>query len=190
MIEFINQLDTDIFLILNGLHASWLDPLMVFISGKLSWIPFYLILLYFIIRHYRWQTLVILLFIAALISLSDQLSVRAFKYVFERPRPCHEADLQALIHLAAGKCGGAYGFVSSHAANSFALAGFVWFLLKPVYPKIGFVLFPWAAIVSYSRIYLGVHYPGDILAGALLGGLVSVVVWKIYGLTCGARNLC
>jgi len=190
MIEFLNQLDTSLFLFLNGLHSGWLDPVMIFISGKLTWIPFYLVLLVLIIRQYRWQSLLILLFITVLISLSDQLSVRAFSFVFERPRPCHEPDLQPLIHLAKGSCGGAFGFVSSHAANSFALAGFSWFLLRPVFPKIGFVLFPWAAIVSYSRIYLGVHYPADILVGAFLGLIIAWVVWKIYGLTCGARSAC
>ncbi len=152
MIEFLNQLDTSLFLFLNSLHVDWLDPVMIFISGKFTWIPFYIVLLVLIIRQYRWQSLVILLFISVLISLSDQLSVRAFKLVFERPRPCHEPDLQALIHLAKGSCGGAFGFVSSHAANSFALAGFIWFILKPVFPKLGLYCFPglrWLLIAGY-----------------------------------------
>jgi undecaprenyl-diphosphatase len=180
MIETLNQLDTNLFLFLNGLHAAWLDPVMVFISGKLTWLPFYLVLIAFIIRQYRWQSVMVLLFVALLITLSDQLSVRAFKFVFERPRPCHEPDLQPLIHLVNGNCGGAYGFVSSHAANSFAMAGFVWFLLQSSFSKIGWVLFPWALLVGYSRIYLGVHYPGDVLVGALLGLVVAWVVAQTY----------
>lgn len=190
MLDWLNQIDTSLFLFLNGLHADWFDPVMIFFSGKLTWIPFYLVLLYLIIRQYKWQSLILLLFIAALISLSDQLSVRAFKFVFERPRPCHEPDLQPLIYLALGRCGGAFGFVSSHAANSFAMAGFVWFLLRGAYPYIGWVLFPWAAVVSYSRIYLGVHYPGDIMAGALLGLAISWLVWQIYRRSCGAGRAC
>jgi undecaprenyl-diphosphatase len=150
-------------------------------------VPFYLILLFLIIRKYQWQSLLILLFVAVLISLSDQLSVRAFKFVFERPRPCHDSDLQPLIHLPSGECGGAFGFVSSHAANSFALAGFVWFLLRQYYSKIGWILFLWASGVAYSRVYLGVHYPGDILGGALLGLAVSWLVWQLYRRSCGAR---
>jgi undecaprenyl-diphosphatase len=130
------------------------------------------------------------LFVAVLISLSDQLSVRAFKFVFERPRPCHDSDLQPLIHLPSGECGGAFGFVSSHAANSFALAGFVWFLLRQYYSKIGWILFLWASGVAYSRVYLGVHYPGDILGGALLGLAVSWLVWQLYRRSCGARIAC
>jgi undecaprenyl-diphosphatase len=160
---------------------------MIFFSGELTWVPFYLILLFLIIRKYQWQSLLILLFVAVLISLSDQLSVRAFKFVFERPRPCHDSDLQPLIHLPSGECGGAFGFVSSHAANSFALAGFVWFLLRQYYSKIGWILFLWASGVAYSRVYLGVHYPGDILGGALLGLAVSWLVWQLYRRSCGAR---
>jgi undecaprenyl-diphosphatase len=118
--------------------------------------------------------------VALLISISDQLSVRAFKYVFERPRPCHEADLQPLIHLAAGRCGGAFGFVSSHAANSFALATFIWILLRGIYRWTGYVMFGYAVLVSYSRVYLGVHYPGDILAGGLLGVLAGGLVYAVY----------
>ncbi|HOI32904.1 MAG: phosphatase PAP2 family protein [Bacteroidales bacterium] len=190
MLDWLNQFDASLFLFLNSLHAGWLDPVMIFFSGKLTWIPFYLVLLYLIIRQYRWQSLIILLFVAVLISLSDQLSVRAFKFIFERPRPCHEPDLQPLIYLASGRCGGAFGFVSSHAANSFAMAGFVWFLLRNAHPIMGWILFPWAAIVSYSRIYLGVHYPGDILAGAVLGLTVSWVVWQIYRRSCGAGRAC
>lgn len=188
MIETLNQLDTSLFLFLNGLNAAWLDPVMVFISGKFTWLPFYLVLIGLIIRQYRWQSVMVLLFVALLITLSDQLSVRAFKFVFERPRPCHEPDLQPLIHLVTGNCGGAYGFVSSHAANSFAMAGFVWFLLRSSFRHIGWVLFPWAILVGYSRIYLGVHYPGDVFVGALLGLLVAWVVAKIFGFV--SRHWC
>jgi undecaprenyl-diphosphatase len=92
--------------------------------------------------------------------------------------------------LPSGECGGAFGFVSSHAANSFALAGFVWFLLRQYYSKIGWILFLWASGVAYSRVYLGVHYPGDILGGALLGLAVSWLVWQLYRRSCGARNAC
>jgi len=153
---------------------------MIFASAKLSWLPLYIMLLYLIIKQFKWQSILILILVALLISISDQLSVRAFKYVFERPRPCHEADLQPLIHLAAGRCGGAFGFVSSHAANSFALATFIWILLRGIYRWTGYVMFGYAVLVSYSRVYLGVHYPGDILAGGLLGVLAGGLVYAVY----------
>ncbi len=188
MFEFLNDIDTSLFLYLNGLNHPWVDPIMVFITGKFSWIPLYAALLAVFIWKYKWQTVMILLVIAILIALSDQLSVKAFKFVFERPRPCHEPDLMPYIHLPAGKCGGAYGFVSSHAANSFALAGFVYLLFRSWFRSVGYFTFGWATLVSYSRIYVGVHYPGDIVAGALLGLIVALVVYFVFRLA--DQNLC
>lgn len=182
MMAYLNQLDTQLFLFLNSLHLPFLDPVMILISGKLTWIPLYLFLLVLIIRYFKWQSVMILLFVALLITVSDQVSVKIFKYVFERPRPCHEPDLQALIHLPTGNCGGAYGFISSHAANSFALAGFLFLLLRRRASWIGVILFTYAFLVSYSRIYIGVHYPGDVITGSLVGIIISAVVWYFYGL--------
>lgn len=180
MIEFLLQMDKELFLFLNSLHTPVLDPIMVFISGKLSWIPLYILLLYVIIKTFKWESVRLLLFIGLLISASDQISVQAFKLVFLRLRPCHEPDLIPFIHLASGKCGGNFGFVSSHAANSFALAGFLYFLFKPTHSYIGWGMLVWAAVVSYSRIYLGVHYPADIFFGAVLGLIIAWLVWKLY----------
>ena len=180
MVEWLLQLDRTLFLFLNGIHHPFVDPVMIFISGKFTWLPFYAVLIFIIIKKFQWEAIRILLFVAILISLSDQISVQAFKLVFQRLRPCHETDLQPLIHLAKGSCGGSFGFVSSHAANSFALATFLFFLFKPYFHKAALVFFSWAGVVSYSRIYLGVHYPGDIIAGALLGILIGFVVWKLY----------
>ncbi len=180
MLEFLNTFDTKLFLFLNGLNHPWLDPLMVAISGRFTWIPLYLLLLLVFIKRYKWQTIMLLLVISILIALADQLSVKAFKFVFERLRPCHEPALEGLIHLPANRCGGMFGFVSSHATNSFALAGFVYLLLRDWLKPIGAIAFGWASLVSYSRIYLGVHYPGDILGGALLGLATAWVVYQVF----------
>ena len=174
--------DTELFLFLNGLHADWLDPVMTFISGKLTWTPFYLILLYLVIKNYKKQSVLIILGIILLIVCSDQVSSGIFKPLFERPRPCHNEAIKDLVHLPDGRCGGAYGFISSHACNVFALAVFMTNILKRYYRKIGWVMFVWASLVAYSRIYMGVHYPGDVIVGAAVGAIIGWLMFKAYRL--------
>ncbi|MBK9290976.1 MAG: phosphatase PAP2 family protein [Bacteroidetes bacterium] len=179
MIEALNQADQWLFLLLNGLHHPVIDPVMVFFSKRFGWIPLYLLLLVGLIRYKRWETLQILLLTVLLIALTDQLSVW-IKFEVARPRPCHEAMLQPLIHLPGGSCGGQFGFVSSHAANTFGLAFWMMVLYRPHLRWVGTTMFVWAAMVSYSRIYLGVHYPGDIIFGALTGIVSGWIIWQIY----------
>lgn len=182
MLEILDNLDTSIFLFINGIHNSFFDVVMVYVSSKLFWLPLYLLLLYLIYKEKKKKTILVLLFVAILITLSDQLSVHAFKNVFQRPRPCHAIDLQLVVHIVE-KCGGKYGFVSSHAANSFALAVFIVGLLKSSYRWIPWLMFLWAAVTIYSRVYLGVHYPGDVIAGAFLGALIGWLVLLTYRVT-------
>ncbi|MFO7755913.1 MAG: phosphatase PAP2 family protein, partial [Bacteroidales bacterium] len=128
---------------------------------------------------YKRSLLLIIPIIILTVTASDQLSVHAFKEVFQRLRPCHEPELSGLVHTVNNKCGGLYGFVSSHAANSFAVAVLSLGLLRKKWFTAG-ILF-WAALVSYSRVYLGVHYPGDIIGGALLGTLIAYAFLLLYG---------
>ncbi|HMM12228.1 MAG TPA: phosphatase PAP2 family protein [Bacteroidales bacterium] len=179
MIELLDQADKWLFLFLNGLHHPFLDPVMIFFSKRFGWIPFYALLLAGLIRYKRWETLQILLFTVLLIALTDQLSVW-IKFQVARPRPCHNPVIQSLIHLPGGSCGGQFGFVSSHAANTFGLAYWIIKQFRPHIRQIGIIMFVWAGLVSYSRIYLGVHYPGDIIAGALTGLASGWLVWRIY----------
>ena len=177
MIEKLESIDQQLFVFLNGIHAEWMDPIMVFFSAKFTWIPFYLFLLFWLKRKTNWKAFgVYAISIVLLITLADQGSVKLFKNVFERYRPCHHVEIKEVVHLIKNHCGGKYGFVSSHATNVFALAGFLFFSFKQLYQKNYYGLFAWAAVVSYSRIYLGVHYPADILCGALLGLMISVFV--------------
>jgi len=178
MTDLLISFDTWLFLLLNNLHSEVLDPIMVWISGKFTWIPLYLILLALVIRKHQLKSILIVVpFIFLLITASDQISVHLFKNLFERLRPCHNSELKDFIHLL-GNCGGQYGFLSSHASNTFALATFLILLMK--HRAYLYTLVIWAGLVSYSRIYLGVHYPADILAGACLGILIGILIWKLF----------
>ncbi len=186
--EHIINLDKELFLFLNGLHVNWLDPIMIFISGTASWIPFYAVLLFLVFYKYRWKGLIVIAGVILLVICSDQISAHVFKPIFQRPRPCHEESIKDLVYLPNGHCGGAYGFISSHACNVFAFAVFITSFFKPYYKNIAWIMFPWAAIIAYSRIYMGVHYPGDVIAGALTGLLigwcvtllVKIIMKKLY----------
>jgi undecaprenyl-diphosphatase len=178
MIEKLIQLDKSLFLWLNGFHSPIWDNIMWFISGKLEWIPLYLLLVWYIIYLFKWKSILIILAVILTIILSDQLSVIVFKNVFHRLRPSHAPELQSVIHLVNHYRGGLYGFVSNHAANSFALATFLHLLFRR--KMISFGLYTWAVLVSYSRIYIGVHYPADILGGALLGVLIAWGMFSLY----------
>lgn len=178
MRETLNQLDTSLFLWLNGRHAPWLDPIMVFVTERNSWIPFYALLVGWLIYRYRKQAIGILLTIIAAVALADQVASSVFKPLTHRLRPCHEVALQKLIHPVL-ECGGLYGFVSSHAATTFALATSLWLLIGKQYPWTKWV-FLWAAFVSYSRIYVAAHYPLDVLAGTGTGILAAYICVAIY----------
>ncbi len=138
------------------------------LTNQLTWIPLFLFIIYKLIKNFRWETLWILLGAAIVIILSDQLVSGFMKPFFERLRPSHAHDLQALVHTVNGYQGGLYGFASSHAANSFGIAVFLWQVTRDKIHWI-WVMFVWAILFSYTRIYLGVHYPGDIITGGLLG---------------------
>jgi undecaprenyl-diphosphatase len=183
MRETLNQLDTDLFIWLNGHYESWLDPVMVFITGRNTWFPAYALLIGWLVFRYRKQAIGLLLTLIGAVALSDQTASALLKPLTLRLRPCHVPALQKLIHPVLD-CGGQYGFASSHAANTFALATGLWLLLGKEYPWMRW-LFLWAAIVSYSRIYVGAHYPLDVLAGAGIGVLAAGLGATIYLKTVG-----
>ena len=181
MIESLISLDKRVFLFLNGLNATWLNPFMDFVSGQFLWFPFIGFALYFAFKQLpRKNFYTFLLFLILVLILSDTTSSYVLKNLTERLRPCREADLGPLINSFGQKCGGRFGFVSSHAANSLALTLFCLRTLK--LPKaffISFLALPF--LVSYSRIYLGVHYPGDILGGLAVGlfwSSIYVFFWR------------
>jgi undecaprenyl-diphosphatase len=173
----IEQLDQQFFLFLNSHNSPFWDSVMYFLSMKLVWAPLYLAILIYLGIKYKRKILVILIFIIIAVALADQISV-LIKNSVDRLRPCHEPALQGLVHLVKGKCGGAYGFVSSHAANSFNVALLSLMFINRKWYSVSIVI--WASLISYSRIYLGVHYPADVLFGALIGSLIGWSIYRFY----------
>lgn len=175
IIHRILELDTEFFLYLNSFHSDFWDTIMLMITRKEPWFPFFGVILFYIIKNYRSKAWFIFIFIGLTILLSDQISV-LMKESIQRFRPVHNPDIEHMVHNVLRK-GSLYGFVSSHAANVFAVFAFSTRLFRN--RSFWLLMFGWAVVVSYSRIYSGVHYPLDLLGGALLGWLIGVGTYKM-----------
>ena len=162
--------DTDLFLIINGIHAPFFDSFMFAISEKLVWIPLYISVLYVLIRYWKKEAIWLVLAFILCIVISDQVSSGILKDLVKRLRPSHAENLKGLVHLVNGYTGGKYGFASSHASNAvgFALLSSLVFKRK-IYT---YSMIAWAIITAYSRIYLGVHYPLDVF-WVVIGSFVN-----------------
>jgi len=184
--NYLEKIDQQLFLFLNGLHATWLDRPMWLFSEKLFWIPVYLWLLWLLWKRYPGKVfLLVILHVALLILLCDKGSTELFKETVQRYRPSHNLLIKDQVHLVTNLDGsiyrgGKFGFFSSHAANYFGLAMFFFLLVRPARGWLVASVFLWALLISYSRIYLGVHYPSDVWAGAVFGILVALLVARIF----------
>lgn len=178
MVDYLSSIDVEVFTFFNNLHSFYTDQLMWFFTGKFTWVPMCCILLFFMFYKNWKQAVLILLMIALVITFADQISSTFIKPFVQRLRPSHNEDLEATIHILNNYRGGLYGFVSSHAANSFGVTFLLIFIFRKWYFSLTILV--WAVLVSYSRIYLGVHYPGDILGGAMIGFLCGWLVYVIY----------
>jgi undecaprenyl-diphosphatase len=178
MIEELLKLDTQLFLFLNSLgNESW-DKMWRIITEKWSSIPLYVFLLYLVYRDLGLKgTLLVMLCATLLVGASDQLA-NLFKYGVERPRPCQEESLKGLMRFVADGCG-RFGYFSAHASSSMGVAVFIGLLLKSSYKYIAFFLLFWAVLLGYSRIYLGVHYPLDVITGMFFGGILGWLTFKL-----------
>ncbi|MDD2305982.1 MAG: phosphatase PAP2 family protein [Prolixibacteraceae bacterium] len=178
--EYLKQLDNQLFMLINGSHNAFFDPIMYWLSDKLIWIPMYLLIIFLMVRRYKMRGVLMLVFVGLTIALCDQTASGLLKNTVQRLRPSHEPALAGLIYLSKAGPGGLYGFASSHAANVFGLATFLCFVLDSKFRHLKYGLFFWAILVAYSRIYNGVHYPGDVLAGTIIGIVFGYLMAKTY----------
>jgi undecaprenyl-diphosphatase len=176
--EHVLALDRTVFFWLNSMHWPWLDLCIYHLTNILTWTPLILFLLYLTVRIFRIKALTVIVAVALLITASDQLSVLV-KSDVGRPRPSNDPQISSMVHTVNGYKGGLYGFYSSHASNTFAVAMFLSLVLGRRIRYISWVLFLWAFLMSYTRIYLGLHYPLDILSGACAGLLLGWFTGRI-----------
>jgi len=179
--ESIAALDTEVFFFLNGLHTPWLDPIMYYLTKTTISFPVFGLLIYLLVKKFGAKVWIPLVYIILCVICTDQITSGIMKPAFERLRPTHEPMIMEKVHTVNNHRGGKFGFASSHAANTFGVAMLAFLLLRKNYRNIG-LLFLWAGVVSYTRIYLGVHYPGDILVGAVIGLICGVLLYRIYSI--------
>ena len=178
--QWLVESDSSILLAVNGMHSSYFDTFMWLCSRKFEWIPFYLSILYVLFRNFNWRVVLYsLVAMGVILLLTDAVSSHFIRPVVARLRPSNlENPISDMIPIVDNHRGGRYGFPSSHASNSWALVFFVGLLLRR--RLLTTFLACWAFLLCYSRLYLGVHYPGDLLAGMVLGAVVASVVYYVF----------
>ena len=179
MLEFITNIDTRLTLFLNGSDSEMLDAIAVTATKTGTWIPLGIVLLYVLMRMKNWKNaLLVILCVAIAITLADQMASGIFKPLVARLRPSHTPELQGVIDLVGDYRGGRYGFFSSHAANTCAVAVFLSLLFRKRVFTVA--ICSWAMVNSWTRLYLGVHYVGDIMVGVIWGAFVGWMVFRLY----------
>ena len=180
MIHQLISYDQQLFLFLNGMHSPVFDFIMYWLSEKLIWVPLYAWMLFYMWREHRSRLWLVIIFIALLVTFTDQVSVQVFKNIFHRLRPCHNPELEGLVRILNGHCGGKYGFISSHACNMAGIALFSGLMLRKRFKWLLPSLIVWSILIGYSRIYLGVHYPADVVVGFFVGGIIGFLVYSFF----------
>ncbi|WP_455170578.1 phosphatase PAP2 family protein [Aegicerativicinus sediminis] len=179
MIEKLLEFDTELFIYLNNLGSTNWDAFWMAYTTKFNWIPLYAILLYLLYKQLGLKPLLVTIVVVAVMVLFTDQITNLFKHGLQRPRPCQLDELADKIRLVKSSCGGRYGYFSGHASNSMALAVFIGFMLRYRFKYLKWILIVWAFLMAYSRVYIGVHYPLDILSGMIFGAMCGYGFYKI-----------
>ena len=177
MLDYLNDIDTEALLAINGWHGTFQDALWWMVSAKWASALLLVAFIWILLHQNRRHALLVLAMVVLAFALADQISSGLIKHLVERLRPTREPSLDNMIHIVNDYRGGMFGFVSSHAANAFAASTLIALIMR--HRLVTFSLFTWALLQCYSRVYLGVHYPGDILGGIVVGLLVGWLVWRL-----------
>jgi undecaprenyl-diphosphatase len=176
-LDFWQSLDVSVFFFINrNLANPIFDVLCIWFRNKWTWIPVYLLLAFLLYSRFHFRAIAIIIFAGVVILLSDQISASVIKPLFERLRPCNDPDVRSQVRLLVA-CGSGFSFVSSHATNHFALSSFLWKFFKERNSRL--LLMLWACAVAFSQVYVGVHYPGDVVAGGICGAGIGFAVAEL-----------
>jgi len=160
--------------------SSFLDPIMLFVRNPLHWAPLYLFIFVFVMMNFKAKGLWWAVFLLATVALTDMVGNYVFKHGFQRTRPCNDQDFAMHVRLLVDRCGAGYSFVSNHAANHFGMAVFFFITFRRVIGKWVWLGLVWAGLVAYSQVYVGLHYPLDVLGGALLGVVFGITTATVF----------
>ena len=189
LLHKLEQWDQWLFIQINDHQSnSFFDNVLPYLRIAYFWTPLYLFLLVFIITNFKSRGWWWCLFFLCTVSLCDMTSTNLFKEVFQRLRPCNDPDFFQNVRLVIDRCGGRFGFTSNHAANHFGMATFIFVTLRPVIKKWIWVAFLWAAIIGYSQVYVGIHYPFDVLGGATIGFMFGWLLGTFFNKRFGIVN--